>query len=145
MKVYVTLPGSFLSINPEFTLTIDGFQPRFVSPHPYTSLEIAAIARGPLIYYVEDVDNDWVTDHFKSTVLDLRSQSREEKKVDPEVGDEYYSITAVNGGSFLSLGPWGDIGSLPGDIKPGSTRTSAVRYLVFIPYYYRANKRGQDI
>jgi hypothetical protein len=38
---------------------------REIAPHPFTNLNIVALARGPIVYCVEDVDNPWVQDHFK--------------------------------------------------------------------------------
>lgn len=42
-------------------------KPRFITPHPFANQAIIGVARGPLVYCVEDVDNTWVDDHFKVT------------------------------------------------------------------------------
>lgn len=44
---------------------------RCLVPHPHTNQNTVALARGPLVYCVEDVDNPWVSDHFKVTNFNL--------------------------------------------------------------------------
>ncbi|EKG17518.1 Six-hairpin glycosidase-like protein [Macrophomina phaseolina MS6] len=63
-KGFVCIPGSLLKSNLNFDLKI-ALKPRIICPHPYTNQDIIALARGPIIYCVEDVDNPWVDDHFK--------------------------------------------------------------------------------
>jgi DUF1680 family protein len=63
-KNYLALPAEWLRLNPNFRLHIP-FKPRLLTPHPFTNQDTITIARGPIIYCLEDVDNDWVTDHFK--------------------------------------------------------------------------------
>ena len=63
-KGYLTLPGEWLEKNPSFRLTIP-LSPRWVAPNPLTGQDTVALARGPVIYCVEDYDNTWVQDHFK--------------------------------------------------------------------------------
>lgn len=63
-KGYLTLSPTYLAENPTFQLSVP-FIPRTISPHPYTHQNVISIARGPLIYCVEDFDNPWVDDHFK--------------------------------------------------------------------------------
>jgi DUF1680 family protein len=64
-KGYVTLQSAWLKVNPRFRLRIP-FCPRLTSPHPNTKQDIAIVARGPLIYCLEDVDNPLVDDYFKA-------------------------------------------------------------------------------
>ena len=61
---YLSLSPDWLAKNPVFKLTIP-LIPRLISPHPYTNQNTISIARGPIIYCVEDFDNSWVQDHFK--------------------------------------------------------------------------------
>ena len=63
-KGYLQLSSEWLASNPNFTLTIP-LKPRLIASHPLTNQSTIALARGPIIYCVEDVDNDWVMDHFK--------------------------------------------------------------------------------
>ena len=61
---YVALPPYWVRRNPNFMLDIP-MPSRLIAPHPYTNQPVAAVARGPLVYCVEDADNIWVDDHFK--------------------------------------------------------------------------------
>lgn len=63
-KGYVTLPSTWLAENREFDLRIP-LRPRWIMPHPNTEQNTVALARGPVVYCVEDVDNAWEQDHFK--------------------------------------------------------------------------------
>jgi len=63
-KGYLQLSPDWLSHNPKFRLRIP-LAPRKLRPHPYTNQDVVALARGPIIYCLEDSDNKWVTDHFK--------------------------------------------------------------------------------
>jgi len=63
-KGYLTLTTDWLRVNHQFRINIP-LKPRLVSPHPYTNQNIVAVARGPIIYCLEDSDNPWVNDHFK--------------------------------------------------------------------------------
>ena len=63
-KGFLTLPGEWLMENLNFSLSIP-LQPRWVAPHPFTGQDTIALARGPIIYCVEDYDNSWVQDHFR--------------------------------------------------------------------------------
>lgn len=40
-------------------------KPRFVRPNPLTMQSVAYVARGPIVYCVEDVDHPWEQQHFK--------------------------------------------------------------------------------
>ena len=66
-KGYLTLPCFWLVQNPQWKLSFE-VEPRLISPHPFVG-QIAAVARGPIVYCVEDVDNPWVDDHFKVYLL----------------------------------------------------------------------------
>lgn len=70
-KNYLELDNSWLLANPQFTLTI-ALTPRLVRPHPFSNRDTLCVARGPIVYCVEDKDNTWVTDHFK--VIQLEPQ-----------------------------------------------------------------------
>lgn len=61
---YLELPADWVKANPSFELDIP-LKPRVIRPHPYTNQDIVALARGPIVYCVEDVDNPWVEDHFR--------------------------------------------------------------------------------
>ena len=63
---YLNLPADWLAANPTFTLSLP-LTPRKIAPHPSTNQDIVALARGPVVYCIEDVDNAWAVkgDHFK--------------------------------------------------------------------------------
>ena len=61
---YLTLPSKWLSDNKSFSLKLP-MQSRWVAPPLQTGQDIAALARGPVVYCVEDFDNDWAEGHFK--------------------------------------------------------------------------------
>lgn len=61
---YIKLTSAWLASNPSFTLCIN-LEPRLIASHPLTNEKTVSVARGPVVYCVEDVDNDWVQDHFK--------------------------------------------------------------------------------
>lgn len=63
-KGYLSLPATWLKQNPSFTLSIP-LQCRIITPHPFTNQDTVSVARGPIVYCVEDFDNPWVEDHFK--------------------------------------------------------------------------------
>lgn len=136
----MTLPPDWLKSNPTFELNIP-LKPRYVAPHPYTNQDIVALARGPLIYCVEDFDNPWVEDHFKTLVLDPAGAVTESVLSDDELGESCIALTAHNAASFLtvenSLGPFVSAGESSLKDKP------AVEQLKFIPYYVRDNRGGK--
>ncbi|PVH68235.1 glycoside hydrolase family 127 protein [Cadophora sp. DSE1049] len=66
--------------NPSFVLNINGFQPRFIQPHPYTNQQVVALARGPIIYCLEDVDNPWEQNHFKDVCISPAGRIVEERR-----------------------------------------------------------------
>ena len=139
-KGYLTLPADWLKHNTRFELNIP-LKPRFVSPHPYTNQDIIALARGPLIYCVEDFDNAWVDDHFKSLVLDPAAKVEEEEGPIGEVGEPYIGLTLRNAASFIdvdnSLAPHIDRKSVKQEKASGADE------LHFIPYALRDNRGGK--
>lgn len=61
---YLYLEAGLIESNPKFTLKIP-IKHRLISPHPYANQDVVALARGPIVYCIEDIDNKWVKDHFK--------------------------------------------------------------------------------
>lgn len=136
----MTLPAEWLKHNPKFELNIP-LKPRFVSPHPYTNQDIIALARGPLIYCVEDFDNVWVEDHFKSLVLDPAAAVKEEEGPADEVGEPYVGLTVRNAASFIDV----DKTLAPHMNRKSTTqgKGSGADELHFIPYALRDNRGGK--
>lgn len=145
-KGYLHLDTAYLRSNPSFRLTIP-IVPRILRPHPFTNQRIAVLARGPLIYCIEDVDHPWVTDHFKSLVLvpgvtqgnQLHSFYAEEEKADLPLGEKYIGITLEKGGILIPKE------SLVPSLEATSLQTLVHDETVdlhFIPYFARANRGG---
>ncbi|KAK5062705.1 hypothetical protein LTR84_004779 [Exophiala bonariae] len=143
-KGYLILPADWVSAHPRFTLDID-ISPRFIAPHPYTNQDTVAVARGPIVYCVEDIDNTWVKDHFKSVQLDPASASVHEKFVtDETTGDSYTALTITNGARILDVDrinaqPGLDVGDLQSE---EGSQSGVLDELKFVPYYFRANRGG---
>ncbi|KAI5306040.1 transcription factor TFIIIB subunit brf1 [Ascosphaera pollenicola] len=146
-KGYITLSPTYLSANPQFRLSLP-LKPRLIRPHPLTNQPIVAVARGPIVYCVEDADNTWVDDHFKSVVLDTEvplTESETGKVVyhmnDAAETEEYVTITAKNAARFLKTD----------DMEGPERRTNYAvekdrrETLKFAPYYIRANRGGQGM
>jgi DUF1680 family protein len=139
-KGYLTLSPEWLKKNPTFQLNIP-LKPRFVAPHPYTNQDIVALARGPLIYCVEDFDNPWVEDHFKNLLLNPSGVITETAMSDPKLGESCVSLIAHDTTSFLAVenfhGPFVSIDDASESKKP------KVEQLIFIPYAVRDNRGGK--
>ncbi|KAI1118551.1 hypothetical protein F5Y14DRAFT_398847 [Nemania sp. NC0429] len=138
---YLVLPPSYTSGNKAFTLQIHGFEPRYISPHPYTNQRTLTLARGPLIYCVEDVDNPWEQEHFRNVGITYGTAVSEEEHVIDEMGERYVGLRAV--GWVRKMGQWtqGEQG-----LEPGSSVAADLpeaKELLFIPYYLRANRGGR--
>lgn len=145
-KGYITLPASYLSTNPKFRLSLP-LKPRLIKPHPLTNQSIAAVARGPIVYCVEDADNDWVKDHFKSVVLDTNVplvESETGKAVykinGEEEAEEFVMITAENAARFLKTDDMGYECRTQYAIEKGRRET-----LKYVPYFVRANRGGRGM
>jgi uncharacterized protein len=139
-KGYLNLPADWLKHNPKFELNIP-LKPRFVSPHPYTNQDIVALARGPLVYCIEDFDNSWADDHFKSLQLDPTAAAEEKEGTVDEVGEPYIGLTVRNGISFIDV----DKSHAPHMSLKSTTqeKASGVDELHFIPYALRDNRGGK--
>jgi uncharacterized protein len=143
-KGYLVLPPEYLAQNPKFHLSIP-MGPRLISPHPFTNQPIAAVARGPIVYCVEDADHPWIDDHFKSVVFDT-SVALTESVADclPSSKEKDVAITAVDAARVLQVpkmdGPFADAAALPLRVDPERRET-----LRFVPYYAHANRGGKGM
>ncbi|KAI0206953.1 hypothetical protein F4808DRAFT_14951 [Astrocystis sublimbata] len=139
-KGYLILPSSYTSENRAFSIEIHGFEPRYIAPHPYTNQRTLTLARGPLIYCVEDVDNSWEQDHFRNIGISNGAPVSEEELVMDEMGEKYVGLRAV--GWVRNIDQWEASGS---GVEPGvsvKAKAAEPKELVFIPYYLRANRGG---
>lgn len=145
---YLHLDAAYLKSNAQFRLTLP-LAPRLLRPHPFTLQRVAVLARGPLIYCLEDVDHPWVVDHFKSLVMapgitqadDLSKHVVEEKKTDLPLSETYIGITLKNGGILLpqeELAPSLEAKGI-GKMVDGREGLD----LHFVPYWARANRGGK--
>ncbi|TVY42907.1 Non-reducing end beta-L-arabinofuranosidase [Lachnellula subtilissima] len=156
-KGYISLPPAYLNAHPTFHLEIP-LLARFVSPHAYTNQTIVALARGPIVYCVEDFDNPWVDDHFKSLVLDPSSRVTERavkaSSSMPEEGEgeSYIGLTAHNA-AFRMPENANDEQLAPhhiplefasdSDPTPQIQQRPGIEQLHFIPYALRDNRGGK--
>lgn len=130
---YLALSPTYTAANRSFSIIFGGFEPRFISPHPYSGQRTLSLARGPIVYCVEDIDNTWEDNHFKDVVLDDKSPVTEQEK---EWNGEKY-IALKGRGWTKRIGEWEIAGSVPKDEKAED------KELVFVPYYLRANRGGK--
>ncbi|KAF4995631.1 hypothetical protein FGRMN_5023 [Fusarium graminum] len=136
-KGYLTLDPSYLAENPKFSLTIGNFRPRYIAPHPYTNQRTLTLARGPLVYCMEDVDNSWEDNHFKDVGLKAVTPVKEEKK---SVGEEEY--VALKTSCWRRSLVEAEGGAAPGFTVDGVMDAGTEKEAVFVPYYLRANRGG---
>lgn len=129
-KNYLVLDPSYVAQNPTFSIDIKGFETRYLSPHPYSNQNTLAIARGPIVYCAEDVDNKWETNHFKDVVLEPHSPITEVRRKDGATGEEYVELRTRG---------------FRRDVSGARSRfedADVTRELVFVPYYFRDNRGG---
>lgn len=117
---------------------------RLLAPHPYTNQPIVAIARGPLIYCAEDVDNSWVDDHFKSICLlkdniKLKEYERDDVLSDETIVGIRVSARKLKIGKTLESAPAGDVSEV------GKWEKGWRERVEFVPYYARANRGGREM
>jgi uncharacterized protein len=144
---YLHLTSEYLKSNPSFVLEID-IKTRLVSPHPLTNQDSLTLMRGPIVYCVEDVDNTWVKDHFRSVQLSSSCQITESTVTDKENGDTYVALKVGGGGA--SLIDLSTVGHGPGlaveDIdRIEKAEVKELEELNFVPYYFRANRGGKGM
>lgn len=139
-KGYLILPASYTSQTPSFSLDIGGFRPRFLSPHPYTNQNTLALARGPIVYCVEDHDNPQESNHFRDVTMSADALVREE---DADCKGEKFIALRLSG-DVHRWNAWnqGLGGSQPGTDYIQSGPGEHIE-LVFVPYYLRANRGGR--
>lgn len=153
-KGYLTLPPSYTSAHPSFTLTISGFAPRWLAPHPYTSTTSVFLARGPLVYCAEDAQNPWETNHFRDVVVKpgrtavVEEERMWEGNIDGKAEKEKYialktrawkrdmSRWAVGGGGVR------EVDSRTEEDEGDGLLLGEEREILYVPYYLRANSGG---
>ena len=146
-KGYLSLPPDYISANPKFSILMDGFNPRYVSPHPHTNQNTVTLARGPIIYCVEDFDNEWEDCHFKNITVDPKSPVSEKRHILQEHDESWISLSTSCRERKWPVG----LAKKAAGAQPGWDITKQANYegnevgercLTFIPYYFRANRGG---
>jgi len=138
-KGYLILIAEWSQTNPNFTLTFS-LTPRYLTPHPYSNQDIVALARGPIVYCVEDADNRWVNDHFKSLLLDIQGKIEEVTSDNEIISEPFVGLKLHHAASFLRIQDSTPPALGLDDIREESSQH--VKELNFIPYALRANRGG---
>jgi hypothetical protein len=98
------------------------------------------------VYCVEDVDNPWVTDHFKSLHVDTRSTKLALEHCDDARSQERYVVIKATGGAYLqqitdaTMPGLEQVTYQPLEMTDEKVGTNALR---FVPYYMCANRGGR--
>lgn len=135
-------------------------QPRLIYSHPYTGKNELAIAYGPLIYCLEDVDNPAETAHAKlgnsghfkdMTIHPMIIESFIQVPFADSQGHKIIKLFAPAAGRRLLLpaqpAHLADQAvplALP-ELHEPPTVARETYDLTFVPYYYRANRGGEDM
>ncbi|OHE97970.1 hypothetical protein CORC01_06833 [Colletotrichum orchidophilum] len=129
---YLRLDASYTASNPVFSLNVggsSGFAPRYIAPHPYTNQHTLSLARGPIVYCVEDADHPWEGNHFKDLGIKRGTPVGEEWRVDAKSGEGYFALRTTG---------WE---RSPEALERGEEGVQ--RDLVFVPFYFRSNRGGR--
>lgn len=123
------------------TFSPKAFAPGLLSQPLSTNQNTLTIARGPLIYCAEDIDNSWVYDHFKSVVIFENNKLEESIEYDRISGEKFVKVTA----SGVMLGDVSnETGEFPGfEIARDKHMRKTEVKVVFVPYFYRGNRGGR--
>ncbi|KAF2837380.1 glycoside hydrolase family 127 protein [Patellaria atrata CBS 101060] len=136
---YITLSSEYLRQNPNFELDIP-LEVRQISPHPLSNQHAVALARGPIVYCLEDVDNSWINNHFKGLVFDTNATTSEHTVTDAKTKSKYVIVKANGKHGLLSLEGAGTPGTMTSNTE--LIGTQVILEFVFIPYYFRGNRGG---
>ncbi|KAK1654192.1 hypothetical protein BDP81DRAFT_79343 [Colletotrichum phormii] len=128
---YLRLDPSYTASNPVFSLDIGGasFAPRYIAPHPYTNQRTLTLARGPIVYCVEDADHPREENHFKDVGIKRGTVVEEEWRVDEKSGEGYFALKTMGWERSPEVLARGEDG--------------VERELVFVPFYFRSNRGGK--
>ncbi|KAF4812679.1 Non-reducing end beta-L-arabinofuranosidase [Colletotrichum siamense] len=126
---YLHLGPAYMAENPAFAIVIYGFEPRYIAPHPYTNQRTLSLARGPIVYCVEDADNEWEENHFKDVGIKRGGVIEEIWRVDKIRGEEYFALKTTG---------WVRTPEVVMNGEEGEKRD-----LVFVPFYFRSNRGGK--
>jgi DUF1680 family protein len=139
---FLALPPDYTNTNITFTLHLP-MSPRLLMPHPYTNQRTITIARGPLVYCAEDVDNNWVDDHFKSVCFERDAKLEEYERDDVLDGETIVGIRAIQAGTVVHMEE--DFNPVLGVQQRNEEGRREQKTIEFIPYYARANRGGKGM
>ncbi|KAI3478217.1 hypothetical protein L1887_59890 [Cichorium endivia] len=132
----------------EYELTLQ-LKPRLLFSHPDSGPSRVSLAYGPLIYCIEDIDNPWIDDlpereqHFKHLCLDLPAEPSQISVLEQD-SDGIIKLRVAAAGYTLRVDDaQGFASAFEQDKQPGFYEEAGKgRDLVFIPYFYRCNRKG---
>ncbi|KAH8658976.1 hypothetical protein BGZ61DRAFT_433674 [Ilyonectria robusta] len=141
-KGYLCLAPAYVTAHPSFILRVKNFSPRHIMPHPHTNQNTLTLARGPIIYCAEDIDNPWETNHFKDIIIKQDSPVVEERRVSEETGEDYVVLKTQCWRRILNDWEVTSNGQGPG-MGVSEQIIGDEREIVFVPYYFRSNRGGK--
>lgn len=134
------LQKGYLLLSARGTYKIDlAIKPRLIFSHPYTNRDTLTVAYGPLVYCLEDIDNSFEKNHFKDLTINDKIQLT--ARISKE-HDNIVIIEAKGAGRYLSLNQDFDNSVMLPEFNNEVKLRPETFDLTFIPYYYRANRRG---
>lgn len=142
-KSYLILSPNYTLAQRKQTMTLllspGSFAPRFLTHHPHTNQDTLTVARGPIVYCAEDVDNSWVKDHFKSVRIAENAKLEEDTIHDSLLDEE---IVVVKAPAVVTKEITLTSGNFPGFNASNAKETSEPVQVRFVPYFYRGNRGG---
>lgn len=136
-KGYAVLSAAYTNVNKQFSIDIGGFAPRYIAPHPKAQHAIIGLARGPIIYCMEDNDNSWESDHFRDVALKYGQPVTEQTE-------------SIHGEAFVGLRTQcyvssdSTLAAVQGPLfEPQLLDDAEEKEAIFIPYFLRANRGGK--
>lgn len=116
-----------------------------IRQHSATNQNTLTIARGPLIYCAEDIDNTWwVDDHFRSVRISSETVLEEHIGHNELLNEDYIKIVGnglrLHEDRLLNRA----VGAFPGfEVGDEKLAVEEEVNIVFIPYFYRGNRGGK--
>lgn len=141
---YICLHPNYTRLHPRFAIDIGGFAPRYIQPHPNVNQQTLALARGPVIYCVEDMDNGDETNHFKDAAISMSSDILEESRVLEQDKDKEPYV-ALKTTMWQRQVPHASAAAIRGSpyMEAAEPSYADPQLAVFVPYYLRANRGGR--
>ncbi|PWN24634.1 DUF1680-domain-containing protein [Jaminaea rosea] len=145
------LVNGYIVLSPGNNVLTLEMQPRLARCHPDTMQDTVTLLRGPLVYCLEDADNPWAKNHFKELCISADTDMASVKEVWedgvlklplPKAG---YHLRTPRGEAATHLyAGANEVANTPHS-KAYEEAEGQGRDLVFIPFFYRANRKKQDV